>query len=161
MNQLANDVQTKLLYVSKNYFGNGNNIVAKIINEPYSYQISKTKMYVFDQNNLFNFLIWYWHNQKETFLFDLSEIYKKQWKYFYDNDVDGVFKNLYPDANTFNSNVIENVNIVQIYDNLIAVNGINNFINELVIINYKSMDIQKYSNTYYKFATNCGIQIIL
>ncbi len=162
MNQLANDVQTKLLYVSKDCFPNNvNNIVMKIINEPYSYQISKTKMYVFDINDLLNFLIWYWHNQKETFLFDMSSIYKKQWKYFYDNNVGGVFKDLYPDADTFNSNVIENVNMVQIYENLIGFNGINDFINELVIPNYKSMDIKKYSNTYYKFATNCGTQILI
>ncbi len=159
MNQLANDVQTKLLLVSKDYFPSNVNNVVQIANEPYSYQISKTKMYVFDLNDLSNFLTWYWNNHQESFLFDLSEIYEKQWKYFYNTD--NLFKNVYPDADTFNSNVIENANMVHIYDNIIAVNGINNFINQFVIPNYKSMDIKKYHNTYYKFAKNCGTQIFI
>lgn len=159
MNQLANNVQTKLLLVSKDYFPSNVNNVVQIANEPYSYQISKTKMYVFDLNDLSNFLTWYWNNHQESFLFDLSEIYEKQWKYFYNTD--NLFKNVYPDADTFNSNVIENANMVHIYDNIIAVNGINNFINQFVIPNYKSMDIKKYHNTYYKFAKNCGTQIFI
>ncbi len=159
MNQLANNVQTKLLLVSKDYFPSNVNNVVQIANEPYSYQISKTKMYVFDLNDLSNFLTWYWNNHQESFLFDLSEIYHKQWKYFYNTD--NLFKNAYPDADTFYSNVIENANMVHIYDNIIAVNGINNFINQFVIPNYKSMDIKKYHNTYYKFAKNCGTQIFI
>jgi hypothetical protein len=160
MNHLSPQLQTKLLFESKERFFSSNNNVIKIDNEPYSYYVAKTKMYVFDQNDLFDFLVWYWNNQKESFLVDLSDIdYEKPWKYFSNNN--NGFVNLYPDADTFNSNVIENPNMVQIYDNLIAVNGIDDFINQVVLNKYKLMGIKKINNTYYKFATNCGTQIFM
>ncbi len=162
MNHLSPQLQSKLLFVSKDCFPSKNNNVIKIDNdnEPYSYHVAKTKMYVFDQNDLGNFLLWYWHNDKESFLVDLSNIdYEKHWQYFSGNNQD--FNIIYPDADTFNSNVIENPNMVQIYDNLITVNGIDHFINQVVIPNYKMIDIKKINNTYYKFATNCGTQIFM
>jgi hypothetical protein len=51
--------------------------------------------------------------------------------------------------------------MVEIYDGLINVVGIDNFINCLIINKYKSMDFRKTNNIIYKFATDCGTQIFL
>lgn len=161
MNQLDRQLKSKLIHVSKQYFPvNTNNNVIKINHEPYSYCISITKMYVFDQNDLVNFLIWYWNNYRESFLFDVYHIsHKIQWKYFCDYNPG--FIDLYPDTDTFRSNVFEQNDLVNIYSNLINVNGFNHFINNVVINNYKSMDIKKNYNKLYKFATDCGTQIFI
>ncbi len=160
MNQLDSSIKTKLLFESKERFSsNADNTVLQIDNEPYSFRISKTKMYVFDQDDLIDFLAWYWFNEKESFLVDLSDIdHKTQWKYFCDNNPG--FIHLYPNPDSFTTNVYENVNLVNIYDNLVMVNGINHFINHVVLNKYKRMGIKKLNNIYYKFATNCGRQIL-
>ncbi len=154
MNQLDKQLQTKLLYISNQYFSsNGNIDFIKIADEPYTYKISRTKMYVFNENELLDFLMWYWFNEQESFIFDSINIdYKKHWKYFSDNNPG--FRNLYPDADTFNSNVIEQPNAFNTYNNLININGINHFINHVIIDKYKLMDIKKNKNVYYKFAKN-------
>jgi hypothetical protein len=147
--------------MSKQYFpSNNNNNITKINNEPYSYKIGKIKMYVFDENELFNFLTWYWYNSKESFLTDFCNInYKIPWKYFCEKIHE--FKTNYPNVDTYNSNIIEQANMVEIYDGLINVVGIDNFINCLIINKYKSMDFRKTNNIIYKFATDCGTQIFL
>ncbi len=61
MNQLDSSIKTKLLFESKERFSsNADNTVLQIDNEPYSFRISKTKMYVSDQDDLIDFLAWYW-----------------------------------------------------------------------------------------------------
>jgi hypothetical protein len=155
-----NNTRSKLFYVSNQYFPSHTiqkNII-KINNEPYSYWIDKTKMYVFCENELFDFLVWYWNFCKESFLVDFCNInYSIPWKYFCNKITD--FKTNYPNVDTYNSNIIEKDNLVEIYNDLINVVGLDNFINSIVIHKYKLMSIKKTNNVLYKFATDCGKQI--
>lgn len=155
-----NNTQSKLFYASNQYFPSHTikkNII-KINNEPYSYWIDKTKMYVFEEDKLFDFLVWYWNFDKESFLIDFCDInYSIPWKYFCDKIPD--FKTNYPNVDIYNSNIIEQANMVDIYDDLINVVGLDNFINCIVIKKYKTMGIKKTNNVLYKFATDCGKQI--
>ena len=148
------------MYNVKEYF-DGNNTFKKIENEPYSYQISKCKVYVFENTELMSFLDWYWVNQKESFLYDICAYIDidLQWKYFKDR-IPG-FINDYPNSDFFEKNIIEPANMVELYENLININGINDFLNNLIIKKYKQIQIKKLNNIYYKFATNCLEQIFL
>ena len=157
--EIDKKILSKILNISKEYFPyKTNNNIIKINNEPYSYWIGKTKMYIFNQDELFNFLVWYWDNCRESFLVDFCNIdYDKPWKYFCEK-VPG-FKTNYPNVDIYNSNIIEQHNLVEIYDGLINIVGIDDFINCLIKQSIKSMGFRKTNNIIYKFATNCGTQI--
>jgi hypothetical protein len=118
-------IEKKILYESNQYFPSYTDKKGKIIkiaNEPYSYWIDKTKMYIFEDNELFNFLTWYWYNYTESFIFDFCNIdYEIPWKYF--SKTFPNFKNNYPYVDSYNTNIIEQPNLVTIYYNLINVNG--------------------------------------
>ena len=163
MTYFEKKIEKKVLYESNQYFPSHTNKkgnIIKIANEPYSYWIDKTKMYIFEDNELFNFLTWYWYNYTESFIFDFCNIdYEIPWKYF--SDIVTNFKYNYPNLESYNTNIIQQPNLVSIYNNLINVNGINDFINNVIFKNnnYKLMDFKKINNVIYKFATDSGTQI--
>lgn len=151
--ELDKKIQSKLLYKSKQYFITTNNNITKINNEQYSYLAGNIKIYVFDKDELFNFLSWYWYNYRNEFLFDSCNIdYHVHWKYF--NQKNQNFIDQYPSVEIFQKNVIEKNNMVELFENLINICGINNFLNDVIIPKYKIFDIKKIENTFYKFATN-------
>lgn len=155
-------IEYKIFYQSNQYFPISTKInkIIKVENEPYSYWIDKTKIYIFENNDLFNFLTWYWYNYKESFIFDFCDIiYNIPWKYFCEKIPN--FKEKYPTVDDYNSQLIHKKNLVEIYDNLIIIVGLDNFINDVIIKNkkYKSMEFRKINNIIYKFATDCGTQI--
>ena len=154
----------KILQISEQYFPCNNDVIMKIQNELFSYQIGKIKMYIFDSNDDINFLLWYWENDKNEFLLDLFSTKSNinlVWKYFKQKIIE--FSNDYANLNIFTKNVIENANLVNIIQNYIDIVGINNFINKVILNNnkLKSFGIKKHIGIRYKFATKNFCQIII
>lgn len=135
--------------------------IIKIENDPYSFWADNTKMYIFEINEVHNFLTWYWHNYKETFIFDICANVNNKiaWQYFCKTDSN--FIHTYPSVDTYNTEVIEHKDLISIFENLINVNGIDDFVTNFILTkNYnRMMDFKKTNNTIYKFATNSGSQI--
>jgi hypothetical protein len=134
--------------------------ITKVEDEAYSYWVDGTKVYIFEMNEVHNFLTWYWNNCKETFIFDICTNIdnKVHWKYFCKTVSN--FINTYPSIETYNTEVIEHKDLIPIFENLINVNGIDDFITNFISTkNNKLMDFKKTNNTIYKFATNVGSQI--
>jgi hypothetical protein len=160
MELINNENKSRLLYIIGQRFTLKSNNIIKIIDEPYSYKVDNIKIYIFDKDEMYNFLIWYWNNCKETFIFDFCNIkYEIPWKYFCENITD--FKINYCDVDAYQKNIIENNNLVNIYDNLVNNVGLDNFIKNIIIKYYNSMDFIKNKNIIIKFSTNCGTQIYL
>lgn len=163
MSYLNKKIENKILYESYERFPtntNKNGTITKIVNEPYSYWVDKTKMYIFENDKLFEFLTWYWHNYKESFLIDFCDIeYEIPWKYFCKQIPN--FKEKYLTVEQYDSNIIQQTYLIEIYDKLVNVVGLDNFINDVILSKnkYKSMGFKKTNNVIYKFATNCGTQI--
>lgn len=164
MSYFDKKIEKKILNYSYNYFPthtNMNGNITKIVNEPYSYWVDETKMYIFEKDELFNFLTWYWYNNKDTFFFDLVDLDYDEtvWKYFC-NKIPN-FKINYPTDESYYTSIIENTNGVEIFDNLINIVGLDNFINDVLIKknNYKVLNYNITKNIIYKFATHCGTQI--
>lgn len=134
--------------------------ITKIEGEAYSYWVDSTKVYIFEINEVHNFLTWYWNNCKETFIFDIcTNIDNKiPWKYFCKTVSN--FINNYPTVESY-ANVVEQKDLIVIFENLINVNGIDDFINNFILTKKynKLMDFKKTNNTIYKFARNSGSQI--
>lgn len=144
MEFLDNKLEKKLLYLTNQYFPshiNKNGKIVKILNKPYSYWIDRTKIYIFENDELFNFLTWYWYNCKETFLIDFCNIdYEIPWKYFCEKIPN--FKINYPSVDSYNSDIIEKRDADEIFDELIYNVGIDDFINNVILKKnkYKSME---------------------
>lgn len=158
-------INSQLLKESRKYFTpsyiNKNNI-SKINDEPYSYWIGAVKMYVFDENDIIPFMIWYWYNNINSFVVDICNInYDIPYKYFYDKILN--FKLNYPTVDEYNKNIIENPECINKFEELISLSGgINNFITNVLVFKnrYKTIGIKKTNNINYLFATNCGTQIL-
>lgn len=157
-------INKQLLKESCAYFPSSylhKNNIAKINNEPYSYWIGNVKMYVFDKNDINSFIIWYWYNVRNSFVVDFCNInYNISYKYFCDKIPN--FKINYPTVDEYNKNIIENIEYMNKFEELINTSGgINNFITDVIIFKnrYKTMGIKKTKNIKYLFATDCGTQI--
>lgn len=135
--------------------------IIKIEGEPYSFWADNTKLYIVGIDEVHNFLTWYWHNCKETFIFDIcSNVDNKiPWQYFCKTVPN--FANTYPSAETYNNEVIEQPDLTTIFENLVNVNGIDDFITNFILTKKynKLLDFNKTNSTIYKFATNFGSQI--
>jgi len=154
----------KILYLSKNVFSSNSNDIEKINEEPHSYKIGNTKMYIFEKKDLMDFLLWYYDNYREEFLLDLlfnNKNIKIVWKYFTAN-ING-FTDNYPNVEIFENNIIRSNNMTNIIHNLIESVGIIKIINDVIIFKNRqlSIGIRFIRNTMYKFATDKLIQIFL
>jgi len=158
-------INSQLLKESRKYFIpsyiNKNNIT-KINNEPYSYWIGSVKMYVFDESDIITFMNWYWHNIRDSFIFDICNIdYDILYKYFCDKIPN--FKINYSTIDEYKINIIENQECMNIFEEIINVSGgIENFITNVIISKnrYKTIGIKKIYNINYLYATDCGTQIL-
>lgn len=165
MEQIDKKIFSHLLQVSGKYFIPSHkyeNNITKITEEPYSYWIGSTKMYVFNQNDIITFLIWYWHTYRDSFIVDICNIkYDIHYKYFCDKIPN--FKINYPTVNEYGKNIIENSNCMDIFEEIINVSGgIDNFITDVIIPKnrYKKMGIRKTNDINFFFAHNCETQIL-
>jgi hypothetical protein len=165
MEQFNKKINSQLLKVSQQYFTPSyihKDNITKIDDELYSYWIGAAKMYVFDENDIIPFMIWYWHNVKDSFVVDICNInYDIQYKYFCDKIPN--FKIIYPTVDEYNKNIIENSECINKFEEIINDSGgIYNFITDVIIFKnrYKTMGIKKTNNINYLFATNCGTQIL-
>lgn len=152
----------KILYLKNQYFPSNDKTIYEINNEPFSYKISNTKMYIFEKSELNNFLLWYYESDVNEFIIDICSYNSKIiWKYFIKN-IDG-FINDYKDFETFEKEIIENKNMTEIIKKYFEIRGINHFINNINIsknIN-KEFEFKCFENTIYKFATKNLSQIFM
>ena len=159
MEQFNGKINSQLLKESRKYFTPSyiNNNIVKINDEPYSYWIGATKMYVFDENDIIPFMIWYWCNVRDSFVLDICNIDNYiPYKYFCDKIIN--FKINYPTVDEYNKNIIENPECMNKFEELISVSGgIDNFIINVIIFKnrYKTIGIKKTNNIKYLFSTNC------
>ena len=164
MEHFNGKINSQLLKESSKYFTPSyiNKNIAKINDEPYSYWIGSTKMYVFYEDDIIPFMIWYWYNVKDSFILDICNInYDILYKYFCDKISN--FKINYPTVDEYNKNIIENPECTNKFEELITVSGgIDNFITDVIIFKnrYKTMGVKKINNVKFLFATNCGTQIL-
>lgn len=151
-----------LRFLANDYFPSySNGTIVKIQNEQFSYMVGRVKAYAINDYEINDFLMWYWNNKKEHFITDiiLNTSYNNQWKYFSKKIND--FNTIYQNPVSFNTNLIENNNGIEMYENLINVVGINNFINEFIQNKYKIIGLHKRKNCYFKFAYENGHLVLM
>lgn len=164
MTHFEKKIEKTILFQTSEVFPNTATVKGQIIKveeEPHSFWVDRAKLYIFEIHEVPTFLSWYWHNCKETFIFDIvsNGDNKITWKYFC-KTVSNFAMN-YPSVEVYNANVIEHKELITIFENIINVNGVDAFINDFILTKKynKLMDFKKTQNTIYKFATNCGKQI--
>ena len=67
----------KILYLKNQYFPSNDKTIYEINNEPFSYKISNTKMYIFEKSELNNFLLWYYESDVNEFIIDICSYTSK------------------------------------------------------------------------------------
>jgi hypothetical protein len=139
--------------------------LTQIENEPFSYWIDCAygnecaKIYIFEEGQIADFLEWYWINDIESFIFDMSNINDKLcWDYF--AQYTDVFKDQYPKPDNY-TQLISHPNLVEIIQSFVAINGHQHMIQHLILTQNKlrSINIKHIKQTYYKFACKVGTQI--
>lgn len=126
----------------------------KVANEPYSYWIGATKMYVFDETETVPFLMWRWQNEKNSFILDifLNDFENSIYKYFCENMDD--FKTNYPLADDFTKNIIETPQMNVLFEGLVCMSGgIERFIAEVIVKHINKL-VYKIKNIRYAIVNN-------
>ncbi len=153
MNLDDKKTRTTIFNFAKEYYSFAikmNKEINKIDNEPYLYSVGKIQIYIFNDFEINNFLEWYIF--QEEFLLDFNGIGETKICNYFSNKIQN-YKTLYPDYNQlfFNNGILHNI-INEI--------GINNFINELIIPNRKTVLIYNRKNIIFKYKTIDGKQQI-
>jgi hypothetical protein len=138
-------IGSKLLYEKNQVFGassSSKGVIKKIESEPYSYSVETCKIHVFKNDELRDFMKWYFENDRHEFLFDFlsKDGGNACHKYFKMNGVD------------------YNIELFDHFDEWVK--DIDHFL-DFCIGQYKKFDIYKRKDWFFHFATKKGIQIFI
>ncbi len=128
------------------------NPIEKIESEPYSYWIGCTKVFIFEPGELFNFLIWYYENYKESFLMELLYLQKRDIYNYFRHHNDG-FRSEFPRIENFD-NIYQHDNYINVMEQLIYEQGHGPFITKILMneSRYGSIEIKKLNeHVMYKY----------
>lgn len=128
------------------------NPIEKIGTDPYSYWIGCTKVFVFEPDELFNFLIWYYENYKESFLMELLYLQKRDIYNYFRQHNEG-FRSEFPRLESFDS-IYQHDNYTNVMEELIFEQGHGLFITKLLMdeSRLRAIEIRKLNDfVMYKY----------